>query len=86
MGKVEAIQKQEANIQLKIRSGISSELKINQSVTHNGVCLTVVNTNEDTHSIEVIQETLGRSNLGELKIGDQLNLERAMLAETRKRF
>ena len=56
-----------------------NELKIDQSVAHNGVCLTVVSMTEDTYTVTAIKETLERSNLGNLKVGDKVNLERSML-------
>lgn len=66
-----------------IASPISSELKIDQSVAHNGVCLTVVGLADGTHTVTAIEETLKRSNLGDLEVGDLVNLERAMLANAR---
>lgn len=77
-GTVETIDPQGSNINLVIRSNISNELKIDQSLAHNGVCLTVVATTAETHTVTAIQETLNRSNFGELKPGDLVNLERAM--------
>lgn len=71
------------NVDLYIRSSISAALKIDQSVAHNGVCLTVVELGSDWHRITAIEETMQRSNLGMLKIGDRVNLERAMLAGSR---
>ena len=58
-------------------------LKIDQSVAHNGVCLTVVSMTEDTYTVTAIKETLERSNLGNLKVGDKVNLERSMLMNGR---
>ena len=60
-----------------------NELKIDQSVAHNGVCLTVVSMTEDTYTVTAIKETLERSNLGNLKVGDKVNLERSMLMNGR---
>jgi riboflavin synthase len=67
------------NRQFKIESPISHELKIDQSVSHSGVCLTVVRIHDGFHWVVAIQETLQKSNLAELKVGDRVNLERCML-------
>ncbi|HMN89769.1 MAG TPA: riboflavin synthase [Saprospiraceae bacterium] len=64
-------------------SPISSELKIDQSVSHNGVCLTVVALGEGVHTVTAVEETLRRSNLGDWRVGSLVNLERAMLANAR---
>ncbi|WP_316780264.1 riboflavin synthase [Pedobacter antarcticus] len=66
------------NIHLTIASAISSELKIDQSIAHNGVCLTVVALDDKTHTVTAIQETLEKSNLGNLLEGSIVNLERCM--------
>ena len=66
------------NLNITVRSEISSELKIDQSLAHNGVCLTVVDLGDQTHTITAIRETLDKSNLGRLEVGSKLNLERAM--------
>ncbi|MBT8303514.1 MAG: riboflavin synthase [Bacteroidia bacterium] len=71
------------NLHITIRSNISKELKIDQSVSHNGVCLTVVNTNDEEHTITAIKETLEKSNIGDLKLNDVVNLERAMKMNAR---
>ena len=73
------ITKDKGNIHLTVKSSLAKELKIDQSLAHNGVCLTVVNIENDTYTVTAIKETLDKSNLGELKKGDKLNLERAML-------
>jgi riboflavin synthase len=78
VGKIIALRKEESNLHLTIQSSISSELKIDQSVSHNGVCLTVVEINGDTHRVTAIDETLKKSNLGSLHIGSRVNLERCM--------
>ncbi len=83
LGIVQKIEKEGSNVHFNMQSSISSELKVDQSVAHNGVCLTVVQVQEDTHTITAIEETLKRSNLGDLKEGDHLNLERAMLSNAR---
>lgn len=68
---------------MRIKSSIAGELKIDQSVSHNGVCLTIVAVNGDIYEVTAIDETLKRSNLGSLKPGDQINLERSMKADGR---
>jgi len=66
------------NLHLSLKCSFTNELKIDQSVSHNGVCLTVVNIDKDIYTVTAIQETLDRSNLGLLKVGDKVNLERSM--------
>ena len=83
LGEVKAIIKDGLNLHLTIESNISSELKIDQSVSHNGVCLTVVNKKGNTHTVTIVKESLARTQLGELKSGDIVNLERCMLANGR---
>ena len=83
IGTVEKIEIEGSNYHFTISSAISSELKIDQSVSHNGVCLTVVAIGNGTHTVTAIEETLSRTNLGELKKGDVINLERAMLPSSR---
>jgi riboflavin synthase len=75
--------KADGNLQLTVRCSFSGELKIDQSVAHNGVCLTVVDLKDDTYTVTAIQETLDRSNLGDLKAGDLVNLERSMIMNGR---
>ena len=77
LGEVTKLQREKDNLHITVRSSLSSELKIDQSLSHNGVCLTVVALGEDTHTITAIDETLEKSNLGELQIGSRVNLERA---------
>jgi riboflavin synthase len=79
IGQVAQTKKEGSNTRFKIRSGISSELKVDQSVSHNGVCLTVVEILKDSHAVVAIDETLQKSNLGALKEGEVVNLERCML-------
>jgi riboflavin synthase, alpha subunit len=83
IGKVIAIVEEGSNIHLSIQSSVSPSLKIDQSISHNGVCLTVVALENDIHTVTAIQETLERTNLGELKVGSTVNLERAMSAQAR---
>ena len=83
LGHVKAIEKEGANIHFSIESPVSKELKVDQSISHNGVCLTVVKQMNDTHVVTAIKETCDRSNLGDLQLGDVVNLERAMLGHSR---
>lgn len=78
IGRVSNLKKDQDNLEIIIESDLSNELKIDQSVAHNGVCLTVVAVTEGTHTVTAISETLNKSNLGKLKEGDLLNLERCM--------
>ena len=82
-GRVAAIEREGSNAHLTIESPISHELKIDQSVSHNGVCLTVVGIADGQHRVTAVDETLRRSNLGQLEVGSLVNLERAMLANAR---
>src|SRR5688572_18698750 len=79
IGHVAELKKEGSNSVFKIQSSLSHELKVDQSVSHNGVCLTVVKTLNDFHWVEAIEETLQKSNLDMLKKGDIVNLERCML-------
>ncbi len=81
--KVHQIEAKGSNITFTFESELASELKIDQSVSHNGVCLTVIACNTDFYSVTAIEETLKKTNLGELKIGDLVNLERCMPANGR---
>lgn len=83
LGKVKHLKKEGENLHITITSELSSELKIDQSVSHNGVCLTVVALENNGYTVTAIQETLDKTNLGELKVGDKVNLERAMILGTR---
>ncbi|MCX2473980.1 riboflavin synthase [Pedobacter sp. MC2016-05] len=83
LGEVKAIKTDHTNIHFTISSAISHELKIDQSVAHNGVCLTVVGLTEDTHTVTAIDETLSKTNLGYLKVGSKINLERCMQMNAR---
>ena len=77
------IKKNNNNIDFHFKSNLVSEFKIDQSISHNGVCLTVVDIFEDIYVVTAIDETLNKSNLGELKVGDSVNIERSMLANGR---
>ena len=82
--RVVAIERDGGNVHLSLTCSFVNELKIDQSVAHNGVCLTVVSLNDDnSYTVTAIQETLDRSNLGGLKVGDLVNLERSMLMNGR---
>ena len=77
-GEVIALKKEQANLHITIKSNFTSELKIDQSIAHNGVCLTVVDIKNDLYTVTAIDETLKKTNLGSLKQGDKVNLERCM--------
>lgn len=78
LGAVTYLNREKDNLLISIKSKIGCELKVDQSVAHNGVCLTVTNITNDEYTITAIKETLNKSNLGDLKVGDKINLERAM--------
>lgn len=78
IGTVTGIEKEEENIHFRIKSVFTAELKVDQSVAHNGVCLTVVNIEEDTYTVTAIKETIDKTAIGYLKVGDAINLERGM--------
>ncbi len=77
------IRKDRENIDLSLKCSFTGELKIDQSVAHNGVCLTVVSIGDGTYTVTAMKETLERSNLGMLKVGDKVNVERSMLMNGR---
>ncbi|MEK9788460.1 MAG: riboflavin synthase [Flavobacteriaceae bacterium] len=77
-GQVTLLEKEGENLHLTLKSPLAKELKIDQSLAHNGVCLTVVDCNLETYTVTAIEETLRKTNLGLLKIGALVNLERAM--------
>ncbi len=78
LGTVTAMEKDRANVHFTVESAISAELKIDQSVSHNGVCLTVVGLGKGSHRVTAIEETLRRSNLGDWAVGAHVNLERCL--------
>lgn len=82
-GEVREIMQEGTNVHFTIASPISGALKIDQSVAHNGTCLTVVALDEGTHTVTAIEETLKRTNLGDWSVGSIVNLERAMKADAR---
>lgn len=85
LGIIVSIETNEENVHFEIKSDIFIELKIDQSIAHNGTCLTVValNENEKTYVVTAIKETLEKTNLGSLRVDDVVNLERAMILNTR---
>lgn len=83
LGKVTALQREGENLHITIKSSIADELKIDQSVAHNGVCLTVVHIDGEEYTVTAIQETLDKTSLGELQVGSTVNLERAMVLGAR---
>ena len=83
LSEVAALKKEGSNLHISCKSQISNELKIDQSVAHNGVCLTVVDVKNGIHSVTAIKETLDKSNLGLLEIGSKINLERCLKMDGR---
>ncbi|MCB9427116.1 MAG: riboflavin synthase [Flavobacteriales bacterium] len=75
---IKSIAKDQGNIHLTIQSSITSELKIDQSVAHNGICLTVVSIKNDTYTVTAIHETIVKTTIGSWEVGDVVNIERAM--------
>ncbi|MBC7654782.1 MAG: riboflavin synthase [Oligoflexus sp.] len=78
LGTVTQLVKEQGNLHITIKCAISKDLKVDQSVAHNGVCLTVVALADDEHTVTAIDETLRKSNIGFFKVGDLVNLERCM--------
>lgn len=83
MATLVAIRKDKENIDFTLKCSFTDELQIDQSIAHNGVCLTVVSLDGDTYTVTAMKETLDRSNLGLLKAGDCVNIERSMLMNGR---
>ncbi len=83
IAEVVALKKEGSNLKISCKSNISTKLKIDQSVSHNGVCLTIVDINKNIHTVTVIKETLNKSNLGTLKLGSKVNLERSLKLNSR---
>lgn len=77
-GTITQIEKERENVHVSLESNITPELKIDQSVAHNGVCLTVVKIDGNRYTVTAIKETIDKTNLSEWKVGDKVNLERAM--------
>lgn len=82
-GSLTKIEQDAGNIHFTITSPLAAELQVDQSVAHNGVCLTVVECDQNSYKVTAITETLNKTNLGDLKVGDQINLERAMIMGSR---
>lgn len=78
LGEVKALRKEQGNLHITLKSDFTTELKIDQSIAHNGVCLTIVDINNDEYTVTAIAETIQKTNFGSFKIGDMVNLERAM--------
>lgn len=83
LGEVQHLEGEGTNLHISIKSPMAAELKIDQSVSHNGVCLTVVSVDGLTYKVTAISETLQKTNLGQLKVGEKVNLERAMILGSR---
>ncbi len=82
VGEVKSIQPLGSNLRFTINSTLAPKLKVDQSLSHNGVCLTVEETNDKTYTVTAIAETLSTSNLGNLRQGDRINLERSLTLQS----
>ncbi|MCK5781560.1 MAG: riboflavin synthase [Flavobacteriales bacterium] len=78
VAKVTKLEKDQENLHISVKCGFTNELKVDQSLAHNGVCLTVVDIKDDEYTVTAILETLEKSSLRELKVGSEVNLERGM--------
>jgi riboflavin synthase len=83
LGIIEEIEKESSNLNITVHANITSELKIDQSLAHNGICLTIVSISDDCYTVTAIQETINKTTIGQWKKGDVVNLERAMKLEQR---
>jgi riboflavin synthase len=83
LGEIVSIKKENENVHFSIQSSFTNELRVDQSLAHNGVCLTIVEIIGDVYIVTAIKETLEKSSLGALQVGSNVNLERAMLANGR---
>ncbi len=83
LGNVERLKREKGNLHITILSTLANELEIDQSIAHNGVCLTVVEIFNTSYTVTAIEETLQKTNLGTLAVGDEVNLERAMILGAR---
>ena len=83
IAKVEDIKNDKGNLQITYKSSIAKELKVDQSVCHDGACLTIIEANGDNYTVDAIAETISRTNLADLKIGDGVNIERSMAVNSR---
>ncbi|EAR13758.1 riboflavin synthase subunit alpha [Polaribacter irgensii 23-P] len=78
LGEITNLVKDQQNLHITVKTAIANELKVDQSVAHNGVCLTVVKVQEDTYTVTAIKETLSKTNIGDLVLSQKVNLERGM--------
>jgi len=83
MATVVKVEKNKGNLDISLKSSITSELKIDQSLCHNGVCLTIVDIDNDVYTVNVISESIERSNFSEIILGDTINIERSMSVNSR---
>ena len=83
MAEVIDVQTNKNNLDILFKCDLLSELKVDQSISHNGVCLTVANISNDTYLVNVVKETIDKSNFGSLKVGDKVNIERSMIINDR---
>ena len=83
LGTITDLRREQGNLHITVESSIAAELKIDQSVAHNGVCLTVIALTDGKHTVTAIEETLNKTSLGHLKTGDPVNLERCMQMNAR---
>ena len=83
MAEVIDVQTNKNNLDILFKSDLLSELKIDQSISHNGVCLTVADISNDTYLVNVVKETIDKSNFSSLKVGDMVNIERSMMINDR---
>ncbi len=72
------LEKEKSNLNITLKSDLTNEFKIDQSISHNGICLTVVDINNNEYVVTAIEETISKSSIGSWKVGDEINLERAM--------
>ena len=78
VAKISQISKNKGNLDIRFKSSLTNEFKIDQSISHNGICMTVVEINNDEYSVTAINETIQKSAIGKWKTGDLINIERAM--------
>ena len=78
LGVVKTLNREQDNLHITLNSSLANELKIDQSVSHNGICLTVVNIGDEEYTVTAIKETIEKTNIGDLKVNDIVNIERAM--------
>lgn len=83
LGVIQSINKEGTNVHFTLSCSFTDELQIDQSLAHNGVCLTVVDIKDDTYTVTAIDETLGKTSMKDWKVGDEVNLERCMPANGR---